>query len=86
MIQGLVQLFIFRRSASCFSSSPCHSSRARCWVCWQRCFALGVAAHGIDTARAFSVNAEAWAYANLGMGLHGMAGAPLISYGVAWWF
>ena len=45
---------------------------------WQRGFDLGVAAHGIGTARAFSVNAEAGAFASLGMGLHGILGAVLI--------
>ena len=45
---------------------------------WQRGFALGVAAHGIGTARAFSVNAEAGRFASLGMGLHGILGAVLI--------
>jgi putative effector of murein hydrolase len=53
---------------------------------WQRGFALGVAAHGIGTSRAFSVNAEAGAYASLGMGLHGIAGAMLIPYVVLGWF
>jgi putative effector of murein hydrolase len=47
---------------------------------------LGVAAHGIGTSRAFSVNAEAGAYASLGMGLHGIAGAVLIPYAVGGWF
>jgi putative effector of murein hydrolase len=45
---------------------------------WQRGFAIGVAAHGIGTSRAFSVHPEAGAYASLGMGLHGIAGAVLI--------
>jgi len=58
--------------------------RVTAW--WQRGFALGVAAHGIGTSRAFSVNAEAGAYASLGMGLHGIAGAVLIPYAVAWYF
>lgn len=53
---------------------------------WQRGFALGVAAHGIGTSRAFSVHPEAGAYASLGMGLHGILGAALIPYAVAWWF
>jgi putative effector of murein hydrolase len=53
---------------------------------WQRGFALGVAAHGIGTSRAFSVHAEAGAYASLGMGLHGIVGAVVIPYAVAWWF
>lgn len=45
---------------------------------WQRGFALGIAAHGIGTARAFSVNDEAGRYASLAMGLHGILGAVLI--------
>jgi putative effector of murein hydrolase len=45
---------------------------------WQRSFAIGVAAHGIGTARGFSVNAEAGRFAGLGMGLHGILGALLI--------
>lgn len=45
---------------------------------WQRGFALGVAAHGIGTSRAFSVNPEAGAYSSLAMGLHGILGAVLI--------
>lgn len=52
---------------------------------WQRGFALGVAAHGIGTSRAFSVHPEAGAYASLGMGLHGIVGAVLIPYAAAWW-
>ena len=50
---------------------------------WQRGFALGVAAHGIGTSRAFSVHPEAGAYASLGMGLHGIVGAVVIPYAVA---
>jgi predicted murein hydrolase (TIGR00659 family) len=42
-----------------------------------RGFALGVAAHGIGTARAFQVNAEAGAYAGLAFGLHGALAALL---------
>jgi putative effector of murein hydrolase len=49
---------------------------ARAW--WQRGFALGIAAHGIGTARAFSVNEEAGRFASLAMGLHGILGAVLI--------
>jgi putative effector of murein hydrolase len=45
---------------------------------WQRGFALGIAAHGIGTARAFSVDAEAGRFAGLAMGLHGVLGAALI--------
>jgi putative effector of murein hydrolase len=36
------------------------------------------AAHGIGTARAFSVNAEAGRFAGLAMGRHGILGAVLI--------
>ena len=49
-----------------------------CKEWWQRGFALGIAAHGIGTARAFSVNAEAGRFASLAMGLHGILGAVLI--------
>ncbi|WP_341686213.1 LrgB family protein [Limnohabitans sp.] len=52
---------------------------------WQRGFALGVAAHGIGTSRAFSVHPEAGAYASLGMGLHGIMGAVLIPYLAGLW-
>jgi len=41
----------------------------------QRGFAVGVAAHGIGTARAYSVDPRAGAYASLGMGLHALLGA-----------
>ncbi len=54
-----------------------------CRAWWQRGFALGVAAHGIGTSRAFSVNAEAGTFASLAMGLHGVAGALLIPPAVA---
>lgn len=47
---------------------------------WQRGFAIGVAAHGIGTSRAFSVSAEAGAFASIGMGLHGVIGAVLIPW------
>jgi len=50
----------------------------RCRAWWQRGFAIGVAAHGIGTSRAFSVHPEAGAYAGLAMGLHGVFGAILI--------
>ena len=49
---------------------------------WQRGFALGIAAHGIGTTRAFSVNKEAGTYASLGMGLNGVLGAVLIPLAV----
>ncbi len=45
---------------------------------WQRGFAIGVAAHGIGTSRAFSVHPEAGAYSSLAMGLHGILGAVAI--------
>ena len=51
---------------------------------WQRGFAIGVAAHGIGTSRAFSVHPEAGAYASLAMGLHGVLGALLIPVFVSW--
>ena len=40
-----------------------------------RGFALGLAAHGIGTARAFQVNAEAGTFAGLAFGLHGVVAA-----------
>lgn len=54
------------------------SLSVRAW--WQRGFAIGVGAHGIGTSRAFSVNAEAGAFASIGMGLHGIVGAILIPW------
>ena len=42
-----------------------------------RGFAVGVAAHGIGTARAFQVSEEAGAFSGLGMGLNGLATALL---------
>ncbi|MFL6673382.1 MAG: LrgB family protein [Massilia sp.] len=42
-----------------------------------RGFALGVASHGIGTARAFQVSAEMGAFAGLGMGLNGALTALL---------
>jgi putative effector of murein hydrolase len=51
---------------------------------WQRGFALGIAAHGIGTSRAFSVNKEAGTYASLGMGLNGVVGAILIPLAVGY--
>jgi predicted murein hydrolase (TIGR00659 family) len=43
-----------------------------------RGFAVGVAAHGIGTARAFQVNEEAGAFAGLAMGLNGLMTALLL--------
>lgn len=42
-----------------------------------RGFAVGVAAHGIGTARAFQVNPQAGAFAGIGMGLNAMLTALL---------
>lgn len=47
-------------------------------IWWQRGFAIGVAAHGIGTSRAFGVHPEAGTYASLAMGLHGILGAVAI--------
>jgi predicted murein hydrolase (TIGR00659 family) len=55
--------------------------RIRDWAA--RGFALGLAAHGIGTARAFQVNAEAGAFAGLAFGLHGLAAALLLP--LAFW-
>ncbi len=46
-----------------------------------RGFAVGLAAHGIGTARAFQLSEQAGAFAGLAMGLHGLvaaAGMPLL--------
>lgn len=56
---------------------------SRAW--WQRGFAIGVAAHGLGTSRAFSVNPEAGSYSSLAMGLHGIAGAVLIPLALRAW-
>ena len=56
--------------------------RMQAW--WQRGFAIGVAAHGIGTSRAMSINAEAGAFAGLAMGMHGVAGAILIPLVADW--
>jgi putative effector of murein hydrolase len=48
-----------------------------------RGFALGLAAHGIGTARAFQVNAEAGTYAGLAFGLHGLLLAILVPFAYA---
>jgi predicted murein hydrolase (TIGR00659 family) len=48
-----------------------------------RGFALGLAAHGIGTARAFQVNAEAGAFAGLAFGLHGALAA--LVFPVIYW-
>lgn len=51
---------------------------------WVRGFVMGLAAHGIGTARAFSVHPEAGQYASLGMGLHGVVGAVLLPVLANW--
>ena len=50
-----------------------------------RGFAVGVAAHGIGTARAFQVSEVMGAFAGLGMGLNGMATAFLFPVLVTLW-
>jgi predicted murein hydrolase (TIGR00659 family) len=50
-----------------------------------RGFALGLAAHGIGTARAFAVNEDAGAFAGLAFALHGLAAAMLLPVGFALW-
>lgn len=47
-------------------------------------FALGVAAHGIGTARAFQINDTMGAFAALGMGLNGMLTAVALPAIVGW--
>jgi len=49
-----------------------------CRAWWQRGAAIGIAAHGIGTSRAFTVHPVAGAWASLAMGLHGVIGAVLI--------
>jgi predicted murein hydrolase (TIGR00659 family) len=49
-----------------------------------RGFAAGAAAHGIGTARAYSVHPRAGAYASLAMGLHGILGALLLPLAGRW--
>lgn len=50
-----------------------------------RGFAVGIAAHGIGTARAFQVSEQAGAFAGLGMGLNGLATALLMPLLLALW-
>lgn len=49
-----------------------------------RGFAAGLAAHGIGTARAWSIHPRTGAYASLAMGLHGVLGALLLPSVGAW--
>lgn len=54
-----------------------------------RGFAIGIASHGIGTARAFQVSEQAGAFAALGMGLNGLltaAALPWIVPAVVSWF
>jgi putative effector of murein hydrolase len=51
-----------------------------------RGFALGVASHGIGTARALQVSAEMGAFAGLGMGLNGILTAVLAPWLVQHFF
>ncbi len=54
-----------------------------------RGFAIGVAAHGIGTARAFQVSEQAGAFAALAMGLNGLMTALLLPILLPWighWF
>lgn len=48
-----------------------------------RGFAMGLAAHGIGTARAFQVDAVAGTYAGLAFGLHGVVAAVVVPLGWA---
>jgi predicted murein hydrolase (TIGR00659 family) len=50
-----------------------------------RGFAVGVASHGIGTARAFQVSEQAGAFAGLGMGLNGLLTAVLMPLMLALW-
>jgi predicted murein hydrolase (TIGR00659 family) len=50
-----------------------------------RGFAVGVAAHGIGTARAFQVSETAGAFAALAMGLNGLATALLLPLLIRFW-
>lgn len=49
-----------------------------------RGFAIGLASHGIGTARAWSVHPRAGAYASLAMGLHAVLGALLLPWIGGW--
>jgi putative effector of murein hydrolase len=49
-----------------------------------RGFAIGVASHGIGTARAFQVNEQSGAFAALAMGLNGALTALLVPLLASW--
>jgi putative effector of murein hydrolase len=52
---------------------------------WQaRGFAVGVAAHGIGTARAFQVNPTAGAYAGIAMALNALLTSLIVPILVGW--
>lgn len=50
-----------------------------------RGFAVGIAAHGIGTARAFQISEQAGAFAGLGMGLNGLLTAVLMPLMLVIW-
>ena len=54
----------------------CHPDGIKDWAA--RGFAIGVASHGIGTARALQVNEIAGAFAGLGMGLNALATSILV--------
>ena len=49
-----------------------------------RGFALGAQAHGIGTARAYLVSADAGAFAGLALGLHGLLASLVLPWVVRW--
>ncbi|MCK0506355.1 LrgB family protein [Aromatoleum anaerobium] len=49
-----------------------------------RGFAIGIASHGIGTARAFQVSEQAGAFAALGMGLNGLLTAASLPWVLPW--
>jgi len=49
-----------------------------------RGFALGAQAHGIGTARAYLVSADAGACAGLALGLHGLLASLVLPWVVRW--
>jgi putative effector of murein hydrolase len=74
LLTGIIGAAVGRLTLNFVGSKP--------W--WQRGFALGLAAHGIGTSRAFSVHPEAGTYASLAMGLHGIVGAAIIPVLAGW--
>jgi putative effector of murein hydrolase len=49
-----------------------------------RGFAIGIASHGIGTARAFQVNEQSGAFAALAMGMNGALTALLVPWIAGW--